>query len=435
MLTLKEPVLLNNKIVLSCITCETQHPYDYSDFYCHCGDLLEVKFLQKPVLSHDEICSRSTNYLSKVQSGVWRFKEWHLDLDEESICSRNEGNTNLYQSNFLSTFTGIENLKIKHEGENPSGSFKDRGMTTAITMAKLLGYKAVACASTGNTSASMASYAASCGLKAFVFIPEGKVSFGKLSQSLAYGAHTLQIKGNFDDALDLVQEICKKKGIYLLNSLNPYRIEGQKTIFFEMMQQLNFKVPDWIILPGGNLGNVSALGKGAQELLEWGVIDKIPRFAVVQAKGANPFYTMMSSGAKSLKKMTPETIATAIRIGNPVSWQKAQKVINASNGYVTEVTEDEIIKAKVMVDRSGIGAEPASCCSIAGLKKLYCDGIIKRTESVVAILTGHVLKDPDNNVSIHTDSNSPNYNGAIKLSDDVTQIEETIDDLLLKVSD
>ncbi|MCO4782998.1 MAG: threonine synthase [Candidatus Cloacimonetes bacterium] len=419
---------------LDCITCDKSYGYDYSDFYCECGDLLEVKFKSLPDLSKEQIRLRSTNFASKVQSGVWRFKEWHLDLEESSICSRNEGNTNLYNSSLLSEYTGINQLRIKHEGENPSGSFKDRGMTTAISMAKLLGYKAVACASTGNTSASMASYAASCGLKAFVFIPEGKISFGKLSQSLAYGAHTLQIKGNFDDALDLVQEICKRKGIYLLNSLNPYRIEGQKSIFFEMMQQLNYKVPDWIILPGGNLGNISALGKGACELFEWGVIDKIPRFAVVQAQGANPFYTMMSSRAHHLEKMTPETIATAIRIGNPVSWKKAQKIVTKSKGYVTQVSEEEIIEAKVMVDRSGIGAEPASCCSIAGLKKLHNQKVIQANESVVAVLTGHVLKDPDNNVKIHTNMDSPFYNGAIKLSNNTDEIETTIDKLLLDSS-
>ncbi|PCJ21617.1 MAG: threonine synthase [Candidatus Cloacimonadota bacterium] len=415
---------------LDCISCDKTYSYDYKSFFCDCGDLLKVSFLKKPNLSKEQINARSTNFSSKCQSGVWRFKEWHLDLDESSICTRLEGNTNLYQSDLLSKYTRVANLRIKHEGENPSGSFKDRGMTTAISMAKLLGYKAVACASTGNTSASMASYAASCGLKAFVFIPDGKISFGKLSQSLAYGAHTLQIQGNFDDALTLVQDLCQKKGIYLLNSLNPYRIEGQKTIFFELMQQLNFEVPDWIILPGGNLGNVSALGKAAFELKEWGIIDKIPRFAVVQAKGANPFYLLMSTESDSLTPMIPETMASAIRIGNPVSWKKAQKVILNSNGYVTQVTEQEIMDAKTMVDRSGIGAEPASCCSIAGLKKLQSQGIIKTNESVVAILTGHVLKDPDNNVKIHTDVNSDLCNNAVKLSNDMGEIEGVIDGLL-----
>ncbi|MDD2479195.1 MAG: threonine synthase, partial [Victivallaceae bacterium] len=261
----------------------------------------------------------------------------------------------------------------------------------------------VACASTGNTSASMASYSAVSGMKSVIFIPEGAIAYGKLAQALAFGGKTLQIKGNFDDAMSLVQEVCEKLNIYLLNSINPFRIEGQKTIGFEILHQLNWQVPDWFVIPGGNLGNNTALSKGLQELYELGIINKIPRIAVIQAEGSAPLSKMWKNHTPFEAVKNPETIATAIKIGNPVSWEKALRGLKWCNGVVEDVTEQEIMDAKAMVDAAGIGAEPASCCSVAGAKKLVDAGVIDPEASVVGILTGNILKDPDAVIGYHQD--------------------------------
>ena len=336
------------------------------------------------------------------KSGVWRFRELVYPFPNKYIVSKFEGNTNLYSRlnnnegfRKIVNFTGVQKLFLKHEGENPTGSFKDRGMTVGITQAKVLGVKAVACASTGNTSSSLASYAASAGLKCFVFLPKGKITTGKLAQSLAYGAINIQIDGDFDIAMQVVQDICNEYGIYLLNSINPFRIEGQKTIIFETLQQLNWQVPDWIVLPGGNLGNTSAIGKGLFELRELGIIDRLPRVAVIQAAGANPFYLSYKKRFKKRFEVKAETVATAIRIGNPVSFDKAKKVIEETNGVVEQVSDREILTAKAVIDASGIGCEPASSATVAGVKKLVDGGVIKKSAVVIGILTGHILKDPD----------------------------------------
>jgi threonine synthase len=328
-----------------------------------------------------------------------------VPLDDEFIVTKPEGNTNLYVSRSISDWTGVGCLTIKHEGENPTGSFKDRGMTAGISVARALGMRAVACASTGNTSAAMASYASQAGMRGFVFIPSGKIAYGKLAQSLAYGATTIQIDGDFDDAMRLVQQVCDTRGIYLLNSANPFRIEGQKAIGFELLQDLDWHVPDWVILPGGNLGNSSALHKGLVELRALGLIDKLPRIAVIQAQGANPLARWFSHRGAFEPLVGAETLATAIRIGSPVSFKKCIAGIEETHGFVTDVTDAEILEAKAVVDASGIGAEPASCASIAGLRKLVESGIIDPNASVAAILTGHVLKDPDTVVHYHRDSN------------------------------
>jgi len=240
------------------------------------------------------------------------------------------------------------------------------------------------------------------GLKPFVFLPRGKISLGKLSQSLAYGATTFQVEGSFDDALALVQRACHELGIYLMNSVNPFRIEGQKAIVIEALEGLDWNVPDWIVLPGGNLGNTSAFGKALRELKSWGLISKLPRIAVIQAQGANPFYQLVEKGRDLLEPMAPETLATAIRIGNPVSWKKALRVVQETRGVVEQLSEAEIKTAKLAVDQVGIGAEPASCCSVGGLKKLRDRGVISKSDSVLAILTGHLLKDPDATLTIHS---------------------------------
>ncbi len=390
-------------MILRCIECRREYPIDKARHRCECGDLLEVVHdmvaLSKKVSSQlfDQRLNKSE---FPYNSGVWRYKELVSDIDSKFIVSRPEGNTNLYRASKVGEYVGIEDIWLKHEGENPTGSFKDRGMSCAISQAKMLGFERVACASTGNTSASMASYADLAGMESIVFIPEGKIAFGKLAQALGYGAKTIQLEGDFDDAMKLVQEVCQELNIYLLNSINPFRIEGQKAIGFEVLQQLDWQVPDWFVLPGGNLGNNVALSKGLRELHQIGMIKRIPRMAVIQAQGASPLYTTWKEKTP-FEAVKAETIATAVKIGNPISWKKSIRGIEWSRGVVEQVTDQEIMDAKAFVDASGIGAEPASCCSIAGVRKLAKAGVIDKEERVVAVLTGNLLKDPDAVVNYH----------------------------------
>lgn len=389
---------------LECVRCGAEYDTSQVRYNCKCGGILDVK-RDLSLIDGQELKalweSRWGIKRGALSSGVWRYKELILDLPEDEIVTRYEGNTRLYEAGKAGEYAGIKNFLLKHEGENPTGSFKDRGMTCGVTAAKFYGASSVACASTGNTSASMASYAAVSGMKSVIFIPEGKIAYGKLAQALAFGGVTLQIEGNFDDAMELVQDVCRELNIYLLNSINPYRIEGQKAIGFEILQQLDWNVPDWFVIPGGNLGNNSALSKGLQELYQLGIINKIPRIAVIQASGANPLYKMWKNKTEYEAVKDPDTIATAIKIGNPVSWEKSLRGLEWSNGVVEEVSEQEIMDAKAMVDAAGIGAEPASCCSVAGAKKLVDAGVISPNESVVGILTGNVLKDPDAVIGYH----------------------------------
>jgi threonine synthase len=328
-------------------------------------------------------------------SGVWRYRDLVLPTaTPDEIVTHPEGNTPLVARRAITAWTGVEGLLIKHEGHNPTGSFKDRGMTVAMTQAKRAGARAVACASTGNTSASLASYAAHAELPAFVFVPAGNVALGKLAQTLAYGARTLLVRGNFDVCLALLREAGERLGIHLLNSINPFRLEGQKTIALELLEQLDWKAPDWIVLPAGNLGNTSAIGKALREAFAIGLIDRIPRMAAIQASGAAPFARSFRTGFTERISVSPETVATAIKIGAPASWERAVRVIRDTNGVVIDVGDDEILDAKAVVDGAGIGCEPASAASIAGVARLRKDGVIGAAESVVAILTGHILKDP-----------------------------------------
>ena len=316
-----------------------------------------------------------------------------------------EGNTPLLNARGAASYAGTDQIVFKHQGFNPSGSFKDNGMTCGVAQAMRLGMQRVACVSTGNTSASMAAYASAAGLQPIIFIPHGNVSYGKLAQALEYGARTLQVEGaNFDEILKLVRKLSEKLGIYLLNSINPFRIEGQKTIVIEMMDQRDWIVPDWIVLPGGNLGNVSAFGKALRELREHGFINSLPHLAVIQAAGASPFYEYMRQpGAITFSPVEhPETLATAIKIGDPVSWPKAQHEIEQTGGVVEKVSEQEIADAKAQIGLCGIGCEPASAASLAGVRKLRAAGIIREDADIVAVLTGNVLKDPDYIYRYHT---------------------------------
>ncbi len=388
---------------LKCVICSDTYVADQVRYRCDCGGTLDVQhdFSKEAAgITLQTLDARLGSKNPLDLSGVWRFRELVLPIPEANVVTKPEGRTNLYHAPSLDHFVGLQNFRLKHEGENPTGSFKDRGMTVGVSMAKRLGMTQVACASTGNTSASLAAYAAQAGMRAIVFLPEGQIAYGKLSQALAFGAVTIQISGDFDAAMKLVEEVCAGEGIYLLNSVNPYRIEGQKSIGFDLLQQLDWQVPDWLVLPGGNLGNSAAIGKGLQELLELGLIPKLPRIAVIQAAGANPFYEAFQQG-HVLQAMTAKTLATAIKIGNPLSWQKSLRGVTASGGTVAQVTDQEIMDAKAHVDAAGIGAEPASCATVAGTRKLVAEGLIEPQHRVCGILTGHILKDPDAVVEYH----------------------------------
>lgn len=390
-------------IHLACVECGKTWDALGLSLRCSCGGTLSVEHDLERLRSRVDLATFDGRLGSRApldRSGVWRFRDLIVDLPETSVVTHGEGNTNLYRSARLERYCGVRELRLKHEGENPTASFKDRGMTVAISMARHLGQKAVACASTGNTSASMAAYAAFAGMKAFVFIPRGNVAYGKLCQALAYGAHTIQIDGDFDAAMALVQDLCQAHAIYLVNSLNPYRIEGQKAIGFELLQDLGWEVPDWVVLPGGNLGNSAALYKGLSELKALGLIDRLPRIAVIQAAGANPLYTAFKTG-QPLVPVHADTVATAIKIGNPVSTTKSMRGVVETGGVVEQVTDQEIMDAKAHVDAAGIGAEPASCATVAGVRKLVAAGVIDPDARICGVLTGHLLKDPDAVVHYH----------------------------------
>jgi threonine synthase len=334
-------------------------------------------------------------------SGVWRFRELLLD-ERGALVSHPEGNTALYRRESVARYAGVSDLTLKHEGENPTGSFKDRGMTVAVTQALQAGAGAVACASTGNTSASMAAYAAQAGVPALVLVPQGKVAAGKLAQALAYGARTLLVRGDFDDCLRLAREAAERFGIALLNSINPWRLEGQKTIVLELLQQRGWDPPDWIVVPAGNLGNTAAFGKALAEARTLGLLRRVPRLAAVQAQGAAPFYRSYRGGFARRFKLRAETVATAIRIGDPASFERGVRAIRETHGVVTAVSDAEILEAKAVVDAAGIGCEPASAASLAGVRKLAREGAIGPGQSVVAILTGHLLKDPETVMRYHS---------------------------------
>jgi len=370
---------------LECIACSSRFDQLEVRYTCDaCGGLLSVE--RDTIPDRNAFDDRRSSSAPIDQSGVWRFREGIVNLDR--VVTHPEGGTRLYER---------DGVLYKHEGENPTGSFKDRGMTVAVTQAVRVKATAVACASTGNTSASLAAYAAQAGLRAIVFVPAGKVASGKLAQTLAYGATCLQIRGDFDDAMRLVREACDKLGIYLVNSINPFRIEGQKTIVWELLQDLHWEAPDWIVVPAGNLGNTSAFGKAIAEAHAHGWIAKKPRLASIQAHGANPFFRGFAESFATRHRVTAETIASAIRIGDPVSWDKAVKAIRDTHGVVEEVTDDEIMAAKRTIDGTGIGCEPASAATLAGVRKLRAAGVIREGDRVVCVLTGNILKDPEAN--------------------------------------
>jgi threonine synthase len=394
---------------LRCISCGATPNSAGQDFRCSaCGDLLEFYFSDwssaaaDPVVLKSVWLNRRTSRNALDQSGVWRFRELLPHIPEAHVITLREGNTPLYDLPRCARAAGVDHLQAKHQGMNPTASFKDTGMTVAASSAHQGGFSWVACASTGNTSASMAAYAARGNMRSLVLIPEGKISWGKLSQSLDYGALTCQLRTDFDGCVRILNALVRQKPVYLLNSVNPYRIEGQKTVAIELMEQLGWEPPDHIIVPGGNLGNSSAIGKALLEMLELKLISRLPKLSIIQAQGANPFYrSVREFGGKKLEPMTAHTLATAIQIGNPASWKKALRVLRATGGAVEEVSEVEMAAAKAEIGADGIGCEPASAVTLAGLKKLRRSGFVKPSESVVLILTGHLLKDPDFTIKFH----------------------------------
>lgn len=376
------------KSKLRCISCGKEYDSNEIIYVCkNCNSLLEVVI---------EVPKISLKDMEKREFGVWRYREFIPIEKDYEIVTLKEGGTPLYECNRLAKWIGIKKLYIKYEGANPTGSFKDRGMTVGVTKAKSLGSKAVACASTGNTSASLAAYAARAGLTCYVLLPADKVALGKLAQALMHGAKVISVRGNFDVALKIVMELSQKMDIYILNSVNPWRLEGQKTLAFEIIDQLGH-VPDIVSVPMGNCGNISAIWKGFKEFYKSGIIDKLPRMFGVQAEGAAPVVNMLRRGYNTLIPVThPETIATAIRIGNPVNWPKAVMALKESNGIYEAVSDEEIIEAqRLIATLEGIGVEPASAASVAGLRKAVLNGMISSDLEVVCVCTGHLLKDPE----------------------------------------
>ena len=396
---------------------------------CGCGGLLEVRHqaLTDPdgslrAMFQTRCCTRP----GTIASGVWRFRELVMpSIEVASIVSHPEGNTPLLDRPALAQWSGAAGLLLKHEGHNPTGSFKDRGMTVGVTQAKRIGATAVACASTGNTAASLAAYAAQAGLPALVLVPAGQTALGKLTQTLAYGARTLLVRGDFDACLRLLEAASASLGVYLVNSINPWRVEGQKTIVLEMLQQLGWEAPDWIVLPAGNLGNTAAFGKALLEAREAGLIRRLPRIAAVQAAGAAPFHRGFLEGFRQRHALPAETVATAIKIGDPASWPRAVRTIRETDGVVAAVTDDEILAAKAAIDAAGVGCEPASAASVAGVRQLVAAGTIAADDRVVAVLTGHVLKDPEILVRCHRDADpAPAWaNRPVEIDADLAAVE------------
>ena len=392
-----------------------------------CGDLLDVVYDWSKACVPKKLAKFEARWALRDKalnfSGVWRFRELLDFCPDKFKVTLGEGQTILQCNEGVGRYVGIKGgeLLLQYEGLNPSGSFKDNGMAAAFSHAQRVGAKRVACASTGNTSASLAMYAAHCGMGAIVFVGSGRIAFGKLAQALEYGARTLQIAGDFDACMRRVKEATERCGLYLANSVNPFRLEGQKTIMYRVLEGLGWEVPDWVVVPGGNLGNSSAFGKAFMELKELGLIKRVPRLAVINAIGADTLDRLVNqkkltwNGGKydraaiaddwawqDRTKRLPHTIASAIEIARPVNAAKCLRALEVCDGVVRSVSDSDILDAKAQVGRCGLGCEPASAASVAGAKLLVAQGVIDRDERVVCVLTGHPLKDPDATVGYHT---------------------------------
>ncbi|MFA5555139.1 MAG: threonine synthase [Phycisphaerae bacterium] len=439
---------------IQCINPDCGAKFDCMDvmFKCpKCGELLDTLYEWDKIELPDRLSDFSKRWANKNNrldfSGVWRFRDLLNFCPDSCKVTLGEGQTVLEQNCAIAQQLGLkpDSLHLQYEGLNPSGSFKDNGMTAAFSHAMMVGAKSCACASTGNTSAAVALYAHNCGMKCTVFIGSGRIAFGKLSQAMDYGAQTIQILGDFDDCMKQVQAVCSKLGLYLLNSLNPYRLEGQKTIMYRIIEALEWKVPDWIVVPGGNLGNSSAFGKAFYELKQLGLIDRIPRIAIINSTGASTLADLVNNKKLSwnngrvdrkiiddyyadltARKFSPHTIASAIEISRPVNLKKCLRAIDVCNGVVLAVPDSEIKDAKALIGKYGLGCEPASAATIAGLKHLIADGVIDKNARVACVLTGHLLKDPDLTVNYHREKQGLLANPPIEVPNDLEQIIKLI---------
>jgi threonine synthase len=409
--------------------CAATLAIDDTSFLCpQCGGLLDVQYewdRLRPPRSFHEFEAKWADRSNPLHfSGVWRFRELLPFAPPDHILTIGEGQTILQRADALAQYIGVDpgRLFLQYEGLNPSGSFKDNGMTAAFSHAHLVGARRAACASTGNTSASLALFSSATGLmRAIIFIGSGKIAYGKLAQGLDHGALTLQIDGDFDDAMKRVRQVARQLGMYLVNSVNPFRLEGQKTIMFRVLEALHWQVPEWIVVPGGNLGNVSAFGKAFAELAKLGLLTRLPRLAVINAEGANTFYQLVDRSGLTWNDGRPDkrlidgyyrrldteyikaaTVSSAIEINRPVNLVKALRALDTCNGVVRQVSDQEILDAKAKVGAGGLGCEPASAASVAGARKLRQEGVISKDERVVCILTGHALKDPTTTVAYHS---------------------------------
>ncbi|MBS0262488.1 MAG: threonine synthase [Planctomycetes bacterium] len=408
--------------------CDARYPVQETLTACPaCGELLDIDYdwdrLPVPRNLREFEARWGRRHEPLEFSGVWRFRQLLPFAPDDQIVTIGEGQTILQDSHAVAAWCGMNagSLFLQYEGLNPSGSFKDNGMTAAVTHARMVGAQHAACASTGNTSASLAIFASTTRrLQVIVFVGSGKIAYGKLSQALDYGSKTIQIQGDFDDAMRQVQEVCKHEKIYLCNSVNPFRLEGQKTIIFRILESLRWEVPDWIVVPGGNLGNSSAFGKALAELKKLGLINRVPRLAIINAAGANTLWQLHEQhnlrwnagrpdraiiqkfyGAMDAAGHRASTLATAIQINRPVNLKKALRALDVTDGIVRQVSDQEILDAKAQVGAGGFGCEPASAASVAGVRLLRNEGVIAPSDRVVCVLTGHQLKDPTTTVAYH----------------------------------
>jgi len=416
-----------------------------------CGELLDVQYNWDKINVPDKLSSLGQRWANRGNpldfSGVWRFRELLNFCEDKCKVTIGEGQTILQQNDAVAEYAGMKRgcLYLQYEGLNPSGSFKDNGMAAAFSHAKMVGASSCVCASTGNTSASMSLYAHSCGLKCTVFVGTGRIAFGKLSQAMDYGAQTIQIQGDFDDCMRQVQDVCSKLGLYLVNSLNPFRLEGQKTIMYRIIEQMGWQTPDWIVVPGGNLGNSSAFGKAFYELKQLGLIEQIPRMAIINATGARTLADLVNdkklrwNGSRveqsiidayyadlTARNFSPHTCASAIEISRPVNLKKCLRAIDICNGVVRAVTDEDICDAKAIIGKYGLGCEPASAATIAGLRHLRAEGVIGADERVACVLTGHSLKDPNVTVNYHKKKQGQFSNVPVEAPNDLDEIIKLI---------
>jgi len=440
-----------------CIHPDCGREFDCSQvlFKCPaCGELLDTQYNWDRIEVPDKLSRFAKRWADRDKpldfSGVWRFRELLNFCEDKYKVTIGEGQTILQRNDSVAKYVDMSTsgggcLYLQYEGLNPSGSFKDNGMAAAFSHAEMVGAKSCACASTGNTSASVALYAHSRGVKCTVFVGSGRIAFGKLSQGIEYGAQTIQILGDFDDCMRQVQDVCTRLGLYLLNSLNPFRLEGQKTIMYRILEGLGWEVPDWIIVPGGNLGNSSAFGKAFCELKAIGLIERIPRMAIINATGADTLTDLVNNkkllwndghveqaviddyyAALTARNFSPHTCASAIEISRPVNLKKCLRAVDICDGVVRAVTDEEICDAKAIIGKYGLGCEPASAATIAGLKHLRAEGIVGADERVACVLTGHPLKDPNLTVNYHKEKRSQFSNPPVEAPNDLDEIIKLI---------